>query len=710
MTQAHDANGGAFGAHFNPSTYGRAPNPIGAGGYGYGGLGQHAVGAQGVNLLAPGQGQGYNTDAFGGAALMYETIEQNNSDEQPILQPPRVVPQTFNAAAYNLPRSVYSSFTNVREDQLEDEDDPTAQMSRMWYVPRGGAGNLVSDYDEQDAFGPFLYDDMYGPPSEARGLELCPAPSIGLPVPWLEAGRSDADLVKYYLEYVQPMQYFFAGPRVVDKIKELAMTHSVLRDAICAVASVHQRRKRQAPVRKPSQAYIAPADIPVAGSGEDDDGYRNKAEQQLSRLVHSASALAQKGTRLDSSTALAGLECVSIFLFEGGLGEWDKFLAFPCNWVESVLAQASETAARSGKELWQVIAETTEDDPLKKFVLRTTMWFEVLASVTQMRKPRFFEYYRVLFGPLAPSRFEEITDSGTNANFCVLNSNMSSQQERELQREKRFSMLEVMGCDNSTFLALAEITALSAWKEEKQQMGSLSAVELVRRGDDIRTRYLSRAPSVPSTERTRKGEHADNLETRRYYTASIFHAAANLYLDTVLSGDNPSVPEIADGVRATLEALESVPTEPPTLRSSVVRSVVFPICLAGCMMEVSDSAPFSFSALATSVMPSPSPSTSTLGKRSRSSTQSASSTGDYRETLLSILTTEALGAGNCGEVIKIIDEVWNERRAAKERQSAKRLRTGTRQMTTDERMYSNVPSEVAWREVLRKRGSQLLLV
>jgi hypothetical protein len=687
-----------------------------------GGFGQH-VSAQEQQIGMGQMAMGYMGHQLHGQSVPmfpnYASIETNNSDERRV-EPPREIESTM-IGWDDVSRATASSFTHVPPDsELVLELVPYSQPpSNMQFFPRGASG---MDEPVQPLFSEDMYqfeDERVALTEDERG-DLFPIRSVGPPYsrladPFLEVGYADSNLVRYYMEFVQPMQYFFADRRVLDQIKELVISggHPLLRDAICAVASVHQRRKRNAPFFNSSQDVLSANMLPIAGTGEDDDGYRKKAQHALTRLAYSQSASAQnlqgqgKVTRLKDVDALAGLECVSIFLFDGGLGDWNVFLSFACDWVESRLAKASETAQQSGKELWEVMAEGVQESALSMFVVRTTMWFEVLASVTQIRQPRFFDYYRVIFGPLDPSRFEDISDPS----FLRLDANQS-QKSRQAERDRRFSMLEVMGCDNSTFLAIAEISALSAWKEENAQMGCLSAVELVRRGTDIETRYLSRAP--PIFPGTGPNSNVDDLETRRHYTSAIFFAAAKLYLHTVLSGDRPSVPEIAGGVRETVEALEKVPVQPSKLRSSVVRSVVFPICLAGCMTEdIDDGTVLSPSSAATLV----SRPTSSLGKRSRSSTQSSFTSGDYRKTLLKILHGEALDAGNCGEVVKVMEEVWELRRKAKaeakaelERQQAKRMRVNDRGVGFDDRNLSISGGEVNWREVLRKREAALLLV
>ena len=64
-----------------------------------------------------------------------------------------------------------------------------------------------------------------------------------------------------------------------------------------------------------------------------------------------------------------------------------------------------------------------------------------------------------------------------------------------------------------------------------------------------------------------------------FETSNIFRHAALLYLSTVLNGFSPSISETYDQVLATHQALLALPP------STVDRSLVFPLCLAGCMTD-----------------------------------------------------------------------------------------------------------------------------
>jgi len=258
---------------------------------------------------------------------------------------------------------------------------------------------------------------------------------------------------------------------------------------------------------------------------------------------------------------MAGLHVVSSFLFSGGRGDWDAYLGVAAKYVQSVF---EDQRYYGPADALQNCPETT------RFIIKTTMWFDVLASVTQMRVPRFLEVYRTIFGPKQDA-YIETTPS------------------------PELSMIPIMGCENHILLAMAEISELSHWKEMQTRTGCLSMPKLVQRGIEIEQKYLQRtcngmfpqdAYLTPPTSTAYADQEAREVYQRRKLTNDVFRASARVYLHTVLSGDYPSSPEISAAVTETIECLKRVPqANSAALSRSVVRSVVFGICICGCLTD-----------------------------------------------------------------------------------------------------------------------------
>ena len=267
--------------------------------------------------------------------------------------------------------------------------------------------------------------------------------------------------------------------------------------------------------------------------------------------------------------AMAGLHVVSTFLFSGGRGPWDLFLDIAVKFVSSVL---NNPKYYGPEDVLKHCSETT------RFIIKTTMWFDVLASVTTQQVPRFLSVYRQLFG-----RSGAFIGEGVTA--------------------PEISMLPVMGCENHIVLAIAEISDLACWKENHTRRNALSVPQLVERGIEIERTYLSGDSPYATVSASDPGyglglnAHAHpngdgsattvDLEIlqRRRLTNEIFRASARVYLHTVLSGENPLCPEIVLGVTDTIHALRQVPTDAPRIHRDVIRSVVFGICMCGCLTD-----------------------------------------------------------------------------------------------------------------------------
>ncbi|KAI0822517.1 fungal-specific transcription factor domain-containing protein [Trametes gibbosa] len=454
-------------------------------------------------------------------------------------------------------------------------------------------------------------------------------PSVHSPdgLPMAVTGYAEEDrLINYYLTCVLPIQYLLADDSIQSMMVNLIQSSAEARDAACVLSSLHL-----------GLSYPAQRSHTIA---------------LFSRVQ---TALANKPPMYSEGDAMAGLHIVSSFLFEGGRGNWEFWLGIACQYVQNML---NDPRFYGPEDALRKCPEST------RFIIKTTMWFDVLASVTTQTVPRFLETYRALFG--GQSAF--IGDPAASA--------------------PEISMLPVMGCENKIVLAIAEISNLAYWKENQLRRGTLSIPELVRRGADLEERLL--APSSPPPllaplQPGMYGPHAlqhhaamyaqhqhqqhnghqqhphlpqgqggrpgDEIQQRRRLTNDIFRASAQVYLHTVLSGDYPMCPEIATAVTETIDALGRIPMDAPTVHRSVVRSVVFGICISGCL------------------------------------------TDDVRQRtfLLQMLEHQQHETvGNVGEVRRLMEEVWRRRDPEREH--------GVRYKPVD------------WRRVMRDSNADLLLL
>ena len=355
----------------------------------------------------------------------------------------------------------------------------------------------------------------------SSGWAMSPAP-VHKWYPWLSDNCQNAAL-DYYMKHVLRMQYLHASNSLEFVIWKLIHTNDNARQAACLLSELHRRS-----TQRDRLGIIEPEDVEV-----------------MRRMP----LVPLKGP-LTEGDALAGLCIVSYFLFSGGKGQWQAFLDAVCTYALSVL----NNPRYRGPSL--ALSDCSES---LRFIIKTSIWFDVLASATLVRRPYFLDVIRDLFTP--QSAFFDGEPVGPMSDY---------------------SMMSIMGCEDHIVLALAEIASLASWKEEHVHAGSLSIKELVRRGHRIEE-ILKKPSSHPYEFDLNVDMEEMARAQQRRLTSEVFRASAHVYLHSVISGDFPRCPEIIEAVDDTVKCLKNA-EDGPTGRA-VVRSVVFSICICGCLTE-----------------------------------------------------------------------------------------------------------------------------
>lgn len=132
---------------------------------------------------------------------------------------------------------------------------------------------------------------------------------------------------------------------------------------------------------------------------------------------------------------------------------------------------------------------------------------------------------------------------------------------------------KLMGCENWTMCIISDIAMLNqsketSHKETTQNDNKLSMHQLAVQGAEIEQR-LEEGLEKSATEGL-KSKDVHNI-TR------IFACAALVYLHVVVSGPDPHLPKIQSAVSRTIKAFQSLPDP------AVMRNLVWPFCIAGCM-------------------------------------------------------------------------------------------------------------------------------
>ncbi|KAL0953251.1 hypothetical protein HGRIS_004503 [Hohenbuehelia grisea] len=388
------------------------------------------------------------------------------------------------------------------------------------------------------------------------GLEMEFPPVAPLQNPQPESAVQ-TDHVIWYFDRVRRLQFAFAGNSVTNITYSLIVLEprGAVTNAVCALASLHY-----------TQLRVAQGLEPLDPNPEFSTA-RYFHDEALCQLINAKEV---RGHYVDAD-AIAALHLVSFSLFSGGATPWRRPLGIACDWLTQTALVNNENP--------KVLLLSMQ--PIEQLIVKTTMWFDIFASIAQQQPPRFFTLWKRLLSDR--SAFWSLQGSG--------DLNMPPSTQTGLQMDA------LSGCPDEALLALAETAALAHWKAKKQAEGALSVRELVRRGDEIEATLRANVSelSITSTSDAEAPLHAgltgsteNNAgqgspvfpgEDMRRLVADVFRESAALYIHSVVNDPNPGVPEISAAVDTVVHLLQQLPA------SDIDRALVLPICLAGCLTD-----------------------------------------------------------------------------------------------------------------------------
>ncbi|KIK53338.1 hypothetical protein GYMLUDRAFT_88401 [Collybiopsis luxurians FD-317 M1] len=239
--------------------------------------------------------------------------------------------------------------------------------------------------------------------------------------------------------------------------------------------------------------------------------------------------------QFDADDALCALNVISAFLFDGGRGDWERWIRVASLYSARILEDRSRFMD------YRDVITNCEDK--EQFIIIRTFWFDVLASVTTMESPLFLKAIDKLYDPENQSSLLDVSE-----------------------------MLPIMGC---IVWAFAQISSLD-W-EKKCRFSIFDSFS--RRAADIE---LHLAPPDPSL----KARSEDDVP--RLLASEAFRTSAIVYLRTVVHGDHPLVPEIAEAVNEAIGSLEQIIAAPEKVRHVAVQSTVFPFFICAALTTKND--------------------------------------------------------------------------------------------------------------------------
>jgi len=156
----------------------------------------------------------------------------------------------------------------------------------------------------------------------------------------------------------------------------------------------------------------------------------------------------------------------------------------------------------------------------------------------------------------------------------------SFDEEIDLKLLPQNKFEKLMGCEDWLIRIIMEIATLNEWKRRLEASSSLSTWELVRRAADIKNRLqtclaVNSGHQNGTSSTTQKSSHVPTSLT--VDITRVFASAAIVYLEVVVLGPYPELPEIRQGVSRTMNAFDALTNK------ELVKNLLWPVCIAGSM-------------------------------------------------------------------------------------------------------------------------------
>ncbi|WAO96644.1 Zn(2)-C6 fungal-type domain-containing protein [Fusarium falciforme] len=198
-----------------------------------------------------------------------------------------------------------------------------------------------------------------------------------------------------------------------------------------------------------------------------------------------------------------------------------------------------------------------------RFSSALLMFDDIVASTVLQQKPKLYEYHQSLL--------DNVDEAGPAV---------------DLER--------VVGCQNWVLAQTGEIASLDAWKQNCKRAGNLDMMEMVRIAKAIKTSLETQLTGLEATESKGTNERQRHLNVLTGYdeqqsktraaqsslVTKIWAHGALIYLSVVVSGWQPASVDIRYNVEGILKLVES-----PVLPRALLRTMVWPFCVAGCLAE-----------------------------------------------------------------------------------------------------------------------------
>ncbi|KAI5239701.1 hypothetical protein E4T43_06643 [Aureobasidium subglaciale] len=397
--------------------------------------------------------------------------------------------------------------------------------------------------------------------SSSQTPSTAPTPSV---TTYFRFGfHREAELLMHYLDHVFALQFRFHSPSVASGgrgwLLWLLTETKPLYHAALSLGALHQHSLLARSVR--GQRYH--------DTLNELNEHHNRALQELQIFLQSSyesSAGAASGRKRRLQILACGVELISFELFRGGTSQWQVHLDALATVVRSMSSTNDAVDNASAGGLTPGTPDETQshrlEDTAENFLVGAVLWFDVLSCASTNDPPR-----------------------------------LHAQSTNLLQGE--IDLATIIGCQSWVPLIIGDIAALSAWKARAMSTSSLSFWKLFEQGNPIRGRLevgiaglraeIDEAFAVLGLSHlgttgaylvlTNPGVQQEAI--KRAIT-HVFAHAAQVYLNTVISGANPELDDVRNSVISTMDALQEMQF---ICDAQALRSLIWPICIAGSMAE-----------------------------------------------------------------------------------------------------------------------------
>ncbi|KAK6909197.1 hypothetical protein I203_103214 [Kwoniella mangroviensis CBS 8507] len=303
----------------------------------------------------------------------------------------------------------------------------------------------------------------------------------------------------HYLNVVLPLQFRFTmKSSAAHLLAPLAMRDDTVMNGLKALAALHlsvyrnQNTKRNAENNYQDQIHGGEGDVLYGalveqeaestipqiveeeGQGEEEEEGENDkevAERSFDKTIKSLRSPTSNPNETDG-LLVSSISAISYVIFRGGIAsEWVEALRIARKYLWGALRDSPEL----GIFIPSTIPTNTHSHQKQKgspwkryrYFLQAIIRTDIFGSITENKASPLLPIYRSL---LNRSSIDFLSDGSMSGRPNGL---------KEI-------VLNLDDMDNTTLLALAETVALSEWRTEQYQRGTLDLEELVRRGNEIK--------------------------------------------------------------------------------------------------------------------------------------------------------------------------------------------------------------------------------